>query len=104
MPSGSAVVIQDGDGQRREFAGPGAFEVPAARPLGRIASIYRSISAVFDDQYRLAGTAASRSGEDCRDEADTGGLDVPILGGRPAILAGRRDLPLTWSGGCAPFT
>lgn len=104
LPSGAAVIIQGGDGQRREFAGPGSFEVPAARPLGRLASIYRSISAVFDDQYRLAGTAASRSGEDCRAVADAGGIDVPILGGQPAILVGTRDLPLTWTGGCAPFT
>ncbi len=104
LPAGAAVIVQEGGGQRREFAGPGSFEVPATRPLGRLASIYRSISAVFDDEYRLAGTAASRSGEDCRAGAATRSIHVPILGGQPAIAAGTRDLPLAWVGGCTPFT
>jgi hypothetical protein len=104
LPAGAAVIVQDGSGQRRELAGPGTFEIPASRPLGRLASIYRSMTAVFDDEYRLAGTAASRSGEDCRAGAETRAIHVPILAGQPAIVAGERDLPLAWVGGCTPFT
>jgi len=104
LPAGAAVIVQEGGGQRREFTGPGTFEIPATTPLGRLASIYRSISAVFDDEYRLAGTAASRSGEDCRAETASRAIHMPILSGRPAIAAGERDLPLAWIGGCTPFT
>lgn len=105
LPAGAAVIVQQRDGQRLEFSGPGRFEVPAAPPLGRVSAIFRSISAVFDDEYRLAGTAASRSGEDCGG-GDTAvrAIEVPILGGAPAIAAGKRDLPLTWIGGCTPFS
>ncbi len=105
LPAGGAVVIQHGDGQRREFAGPGRFDVPAAAPLGKLASVFRSISAVFDDEYRMAGTAASRSGEDCgAASGEVRPIVVPMLAGQPAIAAGVRDLPLTWIGGCTPFT
>ena len=105
LPAGAAVIIQQGDGERLEFTGPGGFEVPAAAPLGRISSIFRSISAVFDDEYRLAGTAASRSGEDCGGgDVEVRAIEVPILAGAPAIAAGTRDLPLTWIGGCTPFS
>ncbi len=104
LPAGAAVIVQQAGGQRREFAGPGTFEIPAAAPLGRLAAVFRSISAVFDDEYRLAGTAASRSGEQCRSSADARPIEVPILAGQPAIGAGERDLPLAWTGGCTPFT
>lgn len=103
LPAGSAVVVQQGDGKRLEFTGPGHFEVPAAAPLGKISAIFRSLSAVFDDEYRLAGTAASRSGEDCGGDTEVRAIEVPILTGKPAIAAGTRDLPLTWIGGCTPF-
>ena len=105
LPAGAAVIVQQGDGQRLEFTGPGRFEVPAAAPLGRLSAIFRSISAVFDDEYRLAGTAASRSGEDCGGGGtEVRAIEVPLLAGEPAIAAGERDLPLTWVGGCTPFT
>ena len=104
LPAGAAVIVQEGDGQRREFTGPGSFEVPTAAPLGKLSAFFRSISAVFDDEYRLAGTAASRGGEDCsKDGGAVRGIEVPILAGAPAIAAGVRDLPLTWIGGCTPF-
>lgn len=104
LPAGAAVIVQQGDGARVEFSGPGEFQVPAAAPLGKLSSIFRSISAVFDDEYRLAGTAASRSGEDCGGATPARAIEVPILAGQPAIAAGVRDLPLTWVGGCTPFT
>jgi len=105
LPAGAAVVVQQGDGRRREFAGPGNFEIPDAAPLGKVSSFFRSISAVFDDEYRLAGTAASRSGEDCRGgEGQVRQIEAPMLLGEPAIVAGERDLPLAWVGGCMPFT
>lgn len=104
LPAGAAVVVQQGDGRRREFAGPGNFEIPDAAPLGKVSTFFRSISAVFDNEYRLAGTAASRSGEDCRGgDGQVRQIEVPILVGAPAIVAGVRDLPLAWVGGCTPF-
>ncbi|MCL4790715.1 MAG: hypothetical protein KJ040_01535, partial [Gammaproteobacteria bacterium] len=105
LPAGAAVIVQQRDGQRLEFSGPGRFEVPAAPPLGKVSAIFRSISAVFDDEYRLAGTAASRSGEDCGgSDTEVRAIEVPILTGAPAVVAGERDLPLTWIGGCTPFS
>jgi len=104
LPAGSAVVIRQGDGQQREFTGPGTFDVPATSSLGTLASVFRSISAVFDDEYRLAGTAASRGGEDCHNkDGAVSPIEVPILAGAPALAAGERDLPLAWVGGCTPF-
>lgn len=105
LPAGATVIVQQRDGQRLEFSGPGRFEVPTAPPLGTVSAIFRSISAVFDDEYRLAGTAASRSSEDCGGGNTNGrAIEVPILTGAPAIAAGERDMPLTWIGGCTPFS
>ena len=104
LPAGSSVVVLQGDGQQREFAGPGTFDIPATTPLGKVGSVFRSIMAVFDDEYRLAGTAASRGGEDCRKaDGEVAPIEVPILAGSPAIVAGTRDVPLAWVGGCTPF-
>lgn len=105
LPAGAAVVVQQGDGRRRQFAGPGSFKIPDAAPLGKLSAFFRSISTVFDDEYRLAGTAASRGGDGCRvGDGEVRSIEVPILAGKPALVAGERDLPLAWLGGCTPFT
>jgi len=105
LPAGASVIVQLHDGLRHEFAGPGSFEIPDAPPLGKVLAIFRSISKVFDDEYRMAGTAASRSGDSCRvSDRSAQPIQVPILAGSSAIVAGQRDLPLAWLGGCTPFT
>jgi hypothetical protein len=104
LPSGAAVVLRLASGERTEFKGPGDFAVPEAPSLGRLATIFASIPALFDDEFRLEGTAASRGGEPCAtDGGEAGPIDVPILVPGARIVAGERDLPLAWRGGCAPF-
>ena len=103
-PSGGAITVNLANGESSRFEGPGTFEVPKAKPLGKVAAVFGSLSALFDDEYRLEGTAASRGGEKC---AETGReaqpIEVPILAPGALIIRGERDLPLAWRGGCEPF-
>jgi hypothetical protein len=104
LPAGASVVVHLADSTVRNFEGPGNLTIPDARPLGKFAAVFRSISMLFDDEHRLAGTAASRGGETCGGAGKTvEPIDAPILAGEARIVAGERDLPLAWRGGCEPF-
>jgi hypothetical protein len=104
LRAGDSVTVQLANGTMSQFKGPGTFVVPDARPLGKLAVIFSSIGAVFDDEYKLAGTAASRGGEQCaQDGVEIKPINVPILVPGARIVAGERDLPLAWQGGCPPF-
>lgn len=104
LPAGASVSLQLANGQSTTFSGPGTFEVPNGRQLGKLATIISSLKSMLDDEYRLAGTAASRGGESCgKDGLAVKPIDVPILAGGANIVAGERDLPLAWHGGCPPF-
>ncbi len=104
LPAGASVSLQLSNGKATAFNGPGTFEVPDGRPLGKLATIITSLGSMLDDEYRLAGTAASRGGESCgKDGAVVKQIEVPILAGGANIVAGERDLPLAWRGGCPPF-
>ena len=105
LPAGAAVVVQLANDAAKSFEGPGTFEIPQAQALGKLAAIFRSIPALFDDEYRLAGTAASRGGEKCSESRPDAApaIDVPILVPGSRVVAGVRDLPLAWRGGCTPF-
>lgn len=104
LPAGASVTVQLATGESSAFKGPGTFAVPDARPLGKLASIFKSIPALFDDEYRLAGTAASRGGGKCAEVGQTvQPIVVPILAPGARVVAGERDLPLAWRGGCEPF-
>jgi hypothetical protein len=104
LPAGASVTIQLASGEASAFKGPGTFAVPDARPLGKLASIFKSIPALFDDEYRLAGTAASRGGGKCAEPGQAvQPIAVPILAPGARVVAGERDLPLAWRGGCEPF-
>jgi hypothetical protein len=105
LPAGASIVLQLADGERITFLGPGTSVVPTADPLGRIAAVFDSLSHMFDDEYRLSGTAASRGGETCSQAgAEIQPIEVPILAGGARLVAGERDLPLAWRGGCPPFS
>jgi hypothetical protein len=104
LPAGGAVTVQLANGETARFKGPGTFVVPDARPLGRLQAIFQSLPALFDDEFRLSGTAASRGGDVCgQDGRAVGPIAVPILVPGASIKAGTRDLPLGWRGGCPPF-
>ena len=104
LPAGASMSVQLANGETASFKGPGTFAVPAAPPLGKLAAIFQSMSALLDDDYRLAGTAASRGGETCGQGGnEVKSIDVPILVPGASLVAGERDLPLAWRGGCPPF-
>lgn len=103
LPAGASVTVQLANGEISRFDGPGTFSVPDARPLGRLASMLKSLPALFDDDYRLAGTAASRGSDACA-PGEGSAIEVPILGSGASVVAGTRDLPLAWRGGCKPYT
>ncbi len=104
LPAGASLKVQLASGEVSSFKGPGTFVIPDARPLGKLQSIFQSIPDLFDDEYRVAGTAASRGGEACTSTSDAAReIHVPILVPGARIVAGERDLPLAWHGGCPPF-
>lgn len=104
LPGGAAVTVQLSNGKSASFSGPGTFIVPDARPLGQLAVILQSLTALVDDEYRLAGTAASRGGEGCgQDGQAVKAIAVPVLLPGARVQAGTRDIPLGWRGGCPPF-
>ncbi len=104
LPAGASVTVQLADGETSSFRGPGTFTVPDARPLGKLAAILQSIPDLFDDEFRMAGTAASRGGETCGQAgSEVKPIEVPILVPGAMVVAGQRDLPLAWHGGCPPF-
>jgi hypothetical protein len=104
LPAGATVTLRLANGETSTFKGPGAYLVPDVRSLGKLAAFFKSLSAVYDDEFRLAGTAASRGGEQCgQNGAEIKPIQVPILVPGARIVAGQRDLPLAWRGGCPPF-
>ena len=104
LPTGGTLVLRLADGERREVRGPRTYDVPSSPSLGKLASIFGSIPALFDDEFRLEGTAAARGGEKCSSSgAEAQPIEIPILAPGARIVAGERDLPLAWRGGCPPF-
>ena len=88
LPAAASVIVQLANGEVASFKGPGTFAVPAAPPLGKVASILQSMSALLDDDYRIAGTAASRGGEKCEQTGeDVSPIDVPITTAIPVAMS-----------------
>ena len=103
LPSGASVTIQLAEGKAVVFPA-GNSVVPDAPSLGkRVAAIYHSLSAVFDADFRQSRTAASRGGASCSPAEPPAPIEVPILVSGAKVAVGMRDLPVVWSGGCAPF-
>ena len=103
LPSGASVMIQLAEGKSIVFP-PGTSVVPDAPSISdRLVGIYHSFSAVFDADFRLSRTAASRGGTSCVPGEAAVPIEVPVLVSGASVAAGIRDLPVVWSGGCAPF-
>ena len=104
LPDKATLLIQLASGQTRELEGPDTHTIPDSGPIGKVKAIYDAISGVFDDEFRYEGLAGSRGGEQCAAQGSTvQAIEVPILAPGARIVAGDRDLPLAWRGGCAPF-
>jgi hypothetical protein len=103
LPQQGELVIQLANGSTRRL-GPGSHTIPDSGALGKLATVFHSISGVFDDEFRHEGLAGSRGNEQCAAEGRQAAvIEVPILVPGAQIVAGDRDLPLAWRGGCAPF-
>jgi hypothetical protein len=105
LPANALVTVQLANNETLNLKGPGEFVIPDASPLGKLAVIFQSLRPILlDDEHRLDGTAASRGGESCgKDGSAVPAISVPILVPEARIVAGQRDLPLAWRGGCPPF-
>ncbi len=103
LPAGASVVVQLASGERKQFSGAGTFQMPKSNTLGTLARFFESISSLFDDEYRLEGTAASRGAEQCDENATVDSMEIPLLAHGASMTAGTRDLPLAWTAGCGPF-
>lgn len=105
LPINALVTVQLANNETLNLKGPGEFVIPDTRPLGKLAVIFQSLRPILlDDEHRLDGTAASRGSESCgKDGSAVPAIAVPILVPGARIVAGQRDLPLAWRGGCPPF-
>jgi hypothetical protein len=100
----SGVAIHLSNGELRRYEGPGSFRVPTLGTLDKLGTLLDQISSYFDVEYRVQATAITRGNPGC--ETDSGApepIQVPVLGAAPRVVAGKRDLPLAWTGGCPPF-
>jgi hypothetical protein len=104
LPAEGSIVVRMGDEAPHEFTGPGTYQIPSARPLGAKARFLERLGILADSDAHLDAIAASRGGDDCQRRADAGPIRVPLLAARASLVAGVRDLPLAWHGGCQPFT
>jgi hypothetical protein len=104
LPAGATLVIQLASGRTSRLEGPKTHTIENTGPLGKVWAFLGDIPGVFDDEFRQEGLAASRGNEQCAAEGEiVPAIDVPILVPGARIVAGNRDLPLAWRGGCAPF-
>jgi hypothetical protein len=99
---GGRVVVQLNDDTQHDV-GPGEWRVPAAKPLGPIASLLRSLPRLLDVQAHIAASASTRGGETCDGADQSAAIEAPILRDRSKVTAGKQSLALGWFGGCAPF-
>lgn len=104
LPKDGVLIVQLADRSSRRFSGPGTFEVPAVESGNRVMAVLASIPALFEDQQRRYGTAATRGGSQCgQPDAVPDPIEAPILADGARVVAGRRDLQLAWRGGCKPY-
>lgn len=104
LKAAESVTIQLASGRSTELKGPMTYTIADSGPLGKIQGVFANARGIFDDSFREEGLAGSRGGEQCTAEGQpVQPVEVPILVPGARIVAGDRDLPLAWRGGCAPF-
>ncbi len=104
LPKDGVLVVQLADQSSRRYSGPGTYTLPAVETSHPLLAVLESIPALFEDQQRRYGNAASRGSAQCgAADAEPEPIFVPIVGEGARVGAGRRDLQLAWRGGCKPF-
>ncbi len=100
-----SVTVQLASGKVARFIGPGDYQVPSDRPLGKLTAIFQSLPELFEGGQGLSGTAASRAVEECGMVGfEPSPITAPVMTAETRVVAGDRDLLLAWNGGCPPFT
>jgi hypothetical protein len=104
LPQDGVLVVQLADQTSRRYSGPGTYDIPAVPGGNRLMAVLASIPALFEEQHRRYGTAATRGSAQCgAPDAQPEPLAVPIVDAGARIAAGQHDLQLAWRGGCKPF-
>jgi hypothetical protein len=103
LPPNGAITVSGAEGPARRIDGPGTFHIPPGRELGAFRRIVEAFSSIFDVDYRTAATAVSRGTAGCTPASEPSPIAVPILRPAARIVAGLRDIPLAWTGGCPPY-
>jgi len=103
LPLGASVTIQLAEGKTIVFPAGNSVVPDAPEIGGRLVAIYHSLSSVFDGEFRQSRTAASRGGTSCGPNDWAKPIEVPIMVPGAKVTVGVRDLPVVWTGGCAPF-
>ena len=104
LPPKSSITLSPADGPARRIDGPGTFRIPPGRDLGVTRRLVQAVTSIFDVQYRSALTAVSRGDAACEPVSTALPIVVPIIRKEARVLAGVRDIPLAWTGGCSPYT
>lgn len=104
LPADGVLVVQLADQTSRRFSGPGSYEVPAVASGNRLMAVLASLPALFEEQHKRYGTAATRGGAACSaPDAQPEPIVVQVLDGGARVIAGRRTIDLAWRGGCKPY-
>jgi hypothetical protein len=104
VPPGGVIELLLSDDASHPLSGPGEFVVPITHPLGPVGKFFRGLAAAFHETDSSTSVDAVTRGGDCGATDAPAPLQVPILRRGARMKAGTRDLPLAWTGGCAPFS
>jgi hypothetical protein len=104
LPARGTVTLTLANGSSRRLEGPETLRVAPAPIIGLGWRVLQAVTDILDVEYRSAQTAVSRgSGGVCDASVAAAPIVVPILREGALVSAGRRDIPLAWTGGCAPY-
>jgi len=102
VPANGAVTLSLAEGPPRRIPGPAKFRVPVGADV-RVGRWLRAFKEIFDVEYRTASTAVTRGSGACEPSAVPAPIVAPILRDQARVVAGVRDLPVAWTGGCPPY-
>jgi hypothetical protein len=105
LPAGASIMVQRPRTEPLRLSGPGRQVVPASPRMGVLASFFRKLPNLFDDSYRQSRMAAGRGQTQCPGAGTpAAAIEFPMMTPGARIVAGPRDLPLAWRGGCPPYS